>query len=358
MPSKVAGKTILSAEVALPRIGVWYADIVVDATELTGKVSIDLEGVTFVGTVLRSGEHGGRVGARIVGGAGGLSRDLPAKNYAGTPTLLSAILGDILRETGETVSPTAEAATLGETFQKWHRLAGPAKHSIQRLVDTAGADWRVLRDGTVWVGAATYPEAKPAHTLIDEDWVAGIITVATEKPELEPGVMFLGQRIELVIHSLTPSALRTEAHLTSASTSLDRFLARIRRDIDYSRIYPGTVVQQNGDGTLQVTPDNATVRGTGLDKVPIRHGLPGIKVENVPAGARVRVGWDNGDPAAPFAVLWDQDESAAQKMVLGTALLSWLANHVHPSGTGPTGVPTVPPLDAQLLSQILKLKGP
>jgi hypothetical protein len=304
MPSTANGKTILDGELTLPRVGAWHLDMHADAETMTGTLKLSFEGVDMVGTVLRSGVSGGRLGARIVGGKGGISKEIGVKNYASSAgTKISTVLADIMRETGETLSSTSDTAVLGRTLPKWERIAGPASHALVNVLETAGAVWRVLRDGTIWVGMPTYPEATVDHVLIDEDWVNGILTIAPEKADLEPGVTFRGQKIDEVVHRLTPESLRTEAHLTSVSSSLNRFLAGVRRSIDYSRPYPGRVSKQNGDGTLQVVPDDERVKGAGLDRVPYYVGLPGSTVKVNP-GQRVLLAFEAGDPKRPFIGGW------------------------------------------------------
>lgn len=80
----------------------------------------------------------------------------------------------------------------------------------------------------------------------------------------------------------------------------------VGRQIDYTKMYPAVVVKQNSDGTLQLLVDDTKTRGTGHNNIPIRHGLPGVSV-TVSQGARVRLGFENGKPSAPYAALWDTD---------------------------------------------------
>ncbi len=80
----------------------------------------------------------------------------------------------------------------------------------------------------------------------------------------------------------------------------------VGRQVDYTKLYPSVVTAQNADGTLQLIPDNKKVQGTGHNNIKIRHGLPGVSVE-VSAGARVRLGFENGKPSEPYASLWDTD---------------------------------------------------
>jgi hypothetical protein len=63
------------------------------------------------------------------------------------------------------------------------------------------------------------------------------------------------------------------------------------------------VERDHGDGTLDLLPDDPRVRGTGLSRVPIRHGLPGVTVRVV-TGSRVLLGFVEGDPRKPYASLW------------------------------------------------------
>ncbi len=309
MAYSVNGIPLLTTDLTEPRIGAWRGELEADTEEpLTGAITLDLNGITFSGTVLpnRSGAHGGSTRAAFVGGKGGLSRELPAQNYASGVILVSTVLGDILRGAGETLAPDSDASVLRRQLPKWHREAGPASHALVRLLDVAQATFRLNRTGQIWVGVDTYPTVDPEHVLTDEDWSAGILTLDVEAPGLGPGTTFRDHRIEQCIHRLRRNSLTTEAHLSTLRSSLDKFLGRIRQGIDYSRNYPCRVVAQNADGTLQLMPDDPIMKGRGLDKVPIRLGLPGMSVD-VLSGARVMLAFDAGDPARPYAALWDAD---------------------------------------------------
>lgn len=86
--------------------------------------------------------------------------------------------------------------------------------------------------------------------------------------------------------------------------SLAAFIRWVMRDTRYHAQYPCTVERQADDGTLDLTPDDEAIRGGGLQAVPIRHGLPGFRVK-VKAGARLLLGFEAGDPARPYASLWE-----------------------------------------------------
>lgn len=80
--------------------------------------------------------------------------------------------------------------------------------------------------------------------------------------------------------------------------------ALVGRRLDYHALYPCTVASQASDGTLDLLPDDARIRGTGTSGIKLRHGLPGFTC-TVPAGARVLMGFEAGDPKRPYAVAWD-----------------------------------------------------
>ncbi len=310
----VNGKALLCAEIRMPRIGAWRADIQSDdEADRSGTVTIEIDGLEFVGTALpgRFGVNGTRVLGRIVGGAGMLTTTLPAKSYESPSGVrVGAILADILRECGETLSSTAEAATVNAKLRRWHRASGPAQHAIASLMDRVGADWRVLADGTVWIGAASWPEANLPHVLEDEDWTTGVKTIAPDTPALTPGVTFLGMQVERVVHRVNSDGeLRTEAHSRSVRDALQAALGRVEKAIQFSRMYRARVASQNADGTLQLVPDDEEMKGRGLDKVPIRNGLPGFVVKVLP-GARVMFGFNGANPDDPYVAHFDEDGSS------------------------------------------------
>jgi hypothetical protein len=70
---------------------------------------------------------------------------------------------------------------------------------------------------------------------------------------------------------------------------------------DYHALYSYTVNAQNDDGTLEVTPD--VEWAPKLSKVPILLGIPHAEVEVEP-GARVLVGFMDGNPSKPYVAHW------------------------------------------------------
>jgi hypothetical protein len=197
-----------------------------------------------------------------------------------------------------------EAGEVPEMVAKWERSAGPASGALRDVLEPFGAAWRVLRDGTVWVGEVAYPEQTPDHVLLDEDWIGGLIEIAPEAPDLRPAVTFRGQRISYVVHRFEPDRIRTEAHIVGAPGSmLDRLLEPMRREVDFSRAYLCRVTSQNADGTVALMPLDDRMKGRGLDKVKVRPGIPAdVKV---PVGARCILEFAGGKPDDPMVTGWE-----------------------------------------------------
>jgi hypothetical protein len=98
--------------------------------------------------------------------------------------------------------------------------------------------------------------------------------------------------------------------------------------MDFVRLHPlfaAKVVAQNGDGTLELQPDSDVL--PQLSRVPIRWGIPGVTA-TVAAGARVLVGFENGDPARPIATLWDSASVTQLNINAGTIVLNGGASKV------------------------------
>lgn len=81
------------------------------------------------------------------------------------------------------------------------------------------------------------------------------------------------------------------------------FVRQLVARYDYAASYSCTVLAQNGDGSLELRPESTAL--PGLSRVPIRYGLPGIRVR-VRSGGRVVVAFENMDPTRPVATVWDE----------------------------------------------------
>jgi hypothetical protein len=98
--------------------------------------------------------------------------------------------------------------------------------------------------------------------------------------------------------------------------SLFRLLRASAPRAPYMGVYRGVVVSQSGQAVDTKPTDQ---RLPGMSGLPIQVGLPGATVEVSP-GARMLIGFEDGDPARPIALLWDQG-AQARRISLPTDLL-------------------------------------
>jgi hypothetical protein len=304
------GVVLLGCEVTMRDVGAWRGWVEIDwdgeAEAPTGPFVFDIDGVEFRATVVpgRSGAWGGRMRVYVVGGAGGLDEELPVQNYAGGVTRIKTVVDDILRASGETLSSEADATILATQLPSWQRSAGPATAALDLVLAQAGATWRVLRDGTVWVGVDSWPEVEPSGTVLESDWADGVITVAPDFPTLVPGITVREQKISEVRHELGPKGLRTHLHAKTIAQLMERFTRRTQKESEYAKRYRCRVTRQNANGTVDVLVDDERMKGRGIGSCRVRAGFPGATIK-VPAGARCLVGWDDGEPTLPYVDGWE-----------------------------------------------------
>lgn len=307
------GVPVVSAKITRPRIGSWFAELVVDTdAPMTGAVALaDGDGaVLFRGFIQRGAPAEGRLALRIIGGAGGLGGELSPRYYRGAPPRI--VLADLARETGETLA-TLDAPALDAPLRAWARERREAAGSLRQLAEALALTWRGLPDGTQWVGAETWPaSAAASYEIVHEEpaharWTLSTVTLA-DAVAIAPGSTLEGLRVSLVEHTVSAEATRTVVSFERPDATLDRLRDTIARTIQretarlsYAVMYPARVVEQLGDGTLGVILDDA--RFPPMTGLPLRLSIPGSV--RVPAGARVLVGFEEASPAKPYASLFE-----------------------------------------------------
>lgn len=324
----LAGVPVLSARITRPRLGLWSAQLQVDSGELPTGLADLTDGagdLLFRGTATRGASSNERLSIRLVGGAGGLGRSLEPRFYRAAPARI--VLTDLCRETGETLVDPLDAATrvvLDAALRAWTRERGEASRSLRQLVEAVGLLWRVRSDGKLWVGAETWPVVTIEHELLHDEPAHGRVTIATDTLPLalEPGTVFLDQRVSLVEHTVSDRSCRTTVHFEREGALLDRFRSAFEHAVraalsrvDYLAMYPAKVVVQDAGGLLEVMPDDQRI--PPLTGVPLRLSVPGSV--RVSAGARVLVGFDSGRPDHPYASLWES--ATLERADLGAATL-------------------------------------
>lgn len=211
MTATVNGLPVLRCTLHVPRIGAWHAQVSVEAEEvgdLDAFIELELPGSTWQGYARRVGAHHGRVEVLVVGGAGGLVAELEPRYYADAP--VSVPLGDIMRESGEQLSLTVDPSVQSPMLARWTRSRGRAGRALADLVQTLGVEsWRVLEDGTIWLGTEAWDEVSLEHDVLDEDPAHGRAALGVDEFVLRPGTVLEGRGISYVLHHLEPERMRS-----------------------------------------------------------------------------------------------------------------------------------------------------
>lgn len=200
---------MVEGRISLPRTGAWTAELVLDSSAaMSGPVALALAGVTFKGTVKRSGPFRGALFVGMVGGKGGMSGEAKAKSYRAATVALP--LRDIATGSGEALAGAIHSDILTYPLPHWVQAAGTWGSALEQLLVKVGGKnvWRVLPDGALWVGADTWETAKLKAEVIEQDVLrrrifAGIL------PQLLPGVTWMGARVSYVEHRIAETLRST-----------------------------------------------------------------------------------------------------------------------------------------------------
>jgi hypothetical protein len=176
-------------------------------------------------------------------------------------------------------------------------------------------NWRILSDGTLWVGTESWPTASGAFTVIsqnpaDASWFLGV-----DFPFVLPGTQLDGVgQVGRVEHQIEPSKIRQMVwqNLPNVNRGLpDAVRAIVRQQtaqIDYLAYYEATVNAQSSDGTtLDITPTDTRI--AGLQRIALNLGVPGATFKVTP-GAKIMLGFMSGDPSMPYVHSWGSGSSA------------------------------------------------
>lgn len=354
----------LSARISFPRIGRWVADLVVDTEEaITGSARVVSGDGAFdlTGTVQHGGVYAAYASIRVVGGAGGLDREITPVYYSSAP--LRVPLTALLTEAGERLSPTSDSAILNRFVPAWVRSRGLGGALLSSLMDVAQADWRVLDNGSVWVGIDTYPtvivDPGQTDTLHENPSEDHIVLTGTPIPPVRPGTTFEGRRVAYVEYHLgdnVPAGAELDVWFERDNATTDRvrsaLTALIRhetRSTDYHALSLARVISQSGN-RVDVQPDSNHL--PTLSGVPLFGFAPGIEATVAP-GSRVLVAFSDGDPSKPVALPAWESGSTIGVPVKRCGALSGTA----PSSGGPVTFTYVDPDGATHSGPLVELSG-
>ena len=310
MPATANGASIQSLRIKMPYRGVWFAELMVDADDpasVTGAVTIEVGTTRLVGTALRPGaDPGGQTMVKVIGGAGRLTEGIPPAAYVSTS--VADVVGAILSLVGERLSTKSDADTLSKPLARWNRGRGDAGSCLSAVAKANGFVWRMLDDGTVWVGNDTFADAGADIDTVASTPDQGTIEAADDELVLRPGQSYKGSKIYEVESVIGAKSTRSTLTTTEGGGRIARAdAARAKRQLEeagypFAKTYAGIVTSQNGDGTVEVKIDDGKDVHS-QSRVPLRHGLPGVTKLELEARAEVVLGFDDGDPQKPYAAL-------------------------------------------------------
>lgn len=307
---------LIEYSVHFPLSGAWSAELTLGETATpavgdTIEFPIEAPGgaLVCVGRIVRAGAFGERVRVRATGGEIDWSAAQPVKHYHNTT------VAKVAADVGITLSDST-------ALPFWTRNPGTTASTIEALARQIGLPWRVSPAGVVSLAEDTFPAVDPEGLEVARDDARGLVTLAIEKPALLPATTLPNGDLsgDVFYDFGPPNGLRVRYYTQARARlrgALERLVRWVTRDSLYLGQYTCQVMRQAGDGTLDLLPDDTRLRAEGLQAVPIRLGLPGVTVE-VPAGERVLLAFDGGNPAAPYAALWHAGQATKLVMSYGT----------------------------------------
>jgi len=372
---------VMDGDLLLPYYGNWSASVSFASADLlpSGKVTLSWLGKTFLGHIIRVGENEGRVACMIAGGAGGLAKTVPPKMYDFNVKLQLPVT-ELLSAVSETLSPSSTQSVLNKQLQNWTRMEKEAAMLLSVLTDQVKTIWRVLPDGSVFVGDDTWSVSDNFdYTLLSQQQMYHTAELAVNSVSLFPGMRFpradeyeaLSQKkMACLRYAISPSSSRLTVWFTEEDglvygdplhAGLSVLIRETMRFVDFHATYSAKVLLQRVNGTLDIVPDG--VRLPPMTSVPIRVPVPGMKVI-IPDDAtdvRCNIVFENGDPTRYAAHLFDAGAGGARisrvgdQVDCGTLTFTAVANGVITGTYTPPGVTPDPKIFN--LGDVINLKG-
>ncbi len=317
----------------MPLIGVWTADLVLDQPDGKGfdagtSVKIKAPDFELDGVVAtdRTGDFLDAVHIRVIGGKGGMAKDVSLKAYVQPGAFVKDVVNGIASDAGETVSDTADQDFLNSNLTAWAVMNGLCSQALEMLIFIVAPSkhWRILADGTLWIGDETWPDFTGTFEIIASDPTERTTILGVESPSIKPGVTLQDVgKVSRVEHVIGSGYIRTKVETFIDQTqrgivaSIQALVRQETAGIDYQAFYQFRVQSQSADLTtvdVQPVPPNDS-RFSGLSKVPVRMGTA-VKVQFV-QNATVMLGWDGGDPRSPYVTDGLSSESVQRIQIAG-----------------------------------------
>lgn len=313
MLANINGHPITHLRLTVSARGPWVADCTLDnaAPDVTGRVTIKLEGLELVGTVTDGGAYLGAKTVRIVAGGGSWARALPPKGYhndAGIKAL--NVAQDAAREAGEVLGSFApEHARIGVDYA---RQAGPASRTLKNVIGSAA--WWVDYAGVTHVGArSSAPIAEDAYEVLEANPrskrvvlgvqdLSSVVIGSVLSKGLDGPHTVRDLEIELAAERIRVVAWCGPASGSSRLASLLQAVIEQSTDKPLHGLWEYRVVAMSGERVdLQAVDKSAGL--PDLAQVSMWPGVAGVHAELAP-GAEVLVQFIEGDRTRPVVTLF------------------------------------------------------
>lgn len=306
------------AHLLLPLHGNWTCYYIQASSnvQVRGKCTLTYFDKTMPAYVIQTGENQGKVSGVLCGGYGGLQKELRYQFYDKVHAYRVPI-DDMMRETGEILSPLSTQSVLLKSVPQWTRKAAEMGAQLNDICDYDGSVWRVLTDGSIFVGVDDWsllPTFDFDLLEIAPAYVSCLLSVRALG--VVPGKKFkpmdgLELRVGCVEYSLTPeqSSAKVWFLADNATSSDDRlhsgltsYIKEVMRGVDFLAQYPGEIIVQRPDKTVDFRPDSDKI--PPMTSVRLNVFSPGAKINIVEKG-RATMAFKGGNPAYPEIVNFD-----------------------------------------------------
>lgn len=313
-----ATHSLEKAHLLLPLHGNWTCYYIQASSnvQVRGKCTLTYFDRKMPAYVIQTGENQGKVSGVLCGGYGGLQQQLRYQFYDMVHAYRVPI-DDMMRETGEILSPLSTQSVLLKSVPQWTRKAAEMGAQLNDICDYDGSVWRVLTDGSIFVGVDDWsllPTFDFDLLEIAPAYVSCLLSVRALG--VVPGKKFkpmdgLELRVGCVEYSLTPQQSSAKVwFLSDTATSLEdrlhsglsSYIKEVMRGIDFLAQYPGEIIVQRLDKTVDFRPDS--------DKIPPMTSLklngfaPGVNL-NITEKVRATMVFKGGNPAYPEIINFD-----------------------------------------------------
>jgi hypothetical protein len=332
--SSTATANVIRGTIMLPLIGIWTADVVIDQIDGAGfeagtEVTIASDAIEYKGVVAtdRTGDFLDAIHVRVIGGKGGMAKDASLKSYVQPSAFVRDVVNGLMRDGGETISSTADSTFMSTNLTAWSVMQGLVSNGLETLIYFVDASkhWRILPDGTVWIGDESWADSEIPFISIANNPTERSFELGVEAPNMTPGITLPNVgRVSRVEHSITGNQIRStvwteiEGQQRGDVWAIQSIVRQELAGVDYQASYRFKVVAQSADlTTVDVNPVEPNDRKfSGMNKVPVRFGT-NIKVQFV-SGATVMLSWDGGDPQRPYVSDGLSSETVQQIQIAGT----------------------------------------